>query len=65
MTEHLTWAEYREVHKVTDADDAQAFANYVRYVSSGRWTLPTEGDHTDGLGDDLSPVDRAGRRTTH
>lgn len=56
MTEHLTWAEYREAHSVTDADDFQAFAHYVHYVSSGRWTLPTEGDHTDGLGETAVPL---------
>lgn len=37
MTERMSWAEYREAHGVTDAEDPAAFAAYLHYLSDGRW----------------------------
>lgn len=37
MTERMSWAEYREAHGITDAEEPAAFAAYLHYLSGGLW----------------------------
>jgi hypothetical protein len=35
MTEGMSWAEYREAHDITDAEEPAAFAAYLDRLSEG------------------------------
>ena len=46
MSDQISWAEYRESHWITDAEEPAAFASYLNYLSGrlkGGAALPRVG----------------------
>jgi hypothetical protein len=48
MTERMSWAEYREAHGVTDAEEQAAFAAYPHYVLGGQCDGAAQPRDADG-----------------
>ena len=42
MVERRSWAEYREAHGITPAEEPAAFAAYLHELSQGQWDGPAE-----------------------
>lgn len=61
MKEPMSWAEYRESHWVTDADEPAAFAAYMNSLSGGALgsAAPSR------IGGDDSPAHDSGNGTMH
>lgn len=52
MTERTSWAEYREAHGASEAEEPAAFAAYLNYLSNGSWDGAfREVSEGDDLGD--------------
>ena len=52
----MSWAEYREAHWVTDAEEPAAFAAYMNSLSGGA----QGGAAQSGIGGDESPAHDSG-----